>query len=69
MIIYVSVPVQLLEHVTSATKGSGRSLAAVSVCVGWDNFVIREGGWVALLGQLCPIGEPGVCLKEQSGPG
>jgi hypothetical protein len=34
------------------------SLAAVRVCVGFDVFVIREGGWVALLGQLCPIGEP-----------
>ena len=29
MIFYVSVPVQLLEHVTSATKGSGIPLAAV----------------------------------------
>ena len=29
VIIYVSVPVQLLEHVTSATKGSEVSLAAV----------------------------------------
>jgi len=33
-------------------------LAAVRVCVGFDAFVIREGGWAALLGQLCPIGEP-----------
>jgi len=45
-----------LEHVTSATMGTGRSLAAVRGCVVFDVFVVRDGVVAHYQDSCVPLG-------------